>query len=170
MRVARPSALRHALTTLAAAGALPSGLAAQAPRPVALGAEVRVVAPPVPGWREGRLVAFDSTRLVLGDARRERAGSPNDTILRGAVQRFELYRRPDRVTRAVGYGALGALTSAVVVGFIGYHTTRCTACEDDGIGVLLAPPAFLVGGLVGAVVGATSKGRWVPVPLPDAAP
>lgn len=168
MRAVGPSPLhatfRVLLPLTIVASALPAGLPAQGPAPVAVGATVRVLTPPPEGWRQGRLVTMDSATLVV-----VQADETPSTIPRTLVQRVEVRRRPNRVGRALGFGLLGGIVGAVAGGVIGYQSTKCGGCEDPGIGVLLGIPLGGVVGLVGgAVTGASTGARWAPASLPGA--
>jgi hypothetical protein len=158
-----------------AAGALPTGLAAQAPRPAPVGATVRLMAPPVAGWREGRLLAHDARTVVVRrpdtlDARGVLVARV-DTIPRAAIQRVELRHSSGRALRVVGGGLLGALAGLAVGSFIGSQSNGPEG-DDPGInelaGAVVGAGAGLVGGIVvGALV--PLRTRWVPARLPGAA-
>ena len=72
---------------------------------------------------------------------------------------------PRRLHRALLWGVV----VGTVAGFFGYQATDyCAedyACEFDGVGVVVAAPAFLVGALLGAVSGGDSSPEWIPVTI-----
>ena len=159
----RPLVLLAAVPLVAAAAAVPAR--AQRPAPVAIGATVRVLAPPGDSVREGRLVALDAERLVVLVPFYGYGGDIADTIPVSAVRRLEMRHGPSRARQAFAYGALGGLALGAVAGVTGYYATRGEG-SLSGIGAVLAWPGFVVGGIVGAVIGANSGGKWVQVPLP----
>ena len=150
-----------------AAAALPARASAQRPAPAAIGATVRVLAPPGDSVREGRLVALDTARLVVSIPFYGYGGDIVDTIPMSAVRQLEVRRGPSRARQAFSYGALGGLALGALAGGAGYYATQDEG-DFSGIGILMAVPGFVVGTIAGAVVGANSAGRWVRVPLPGA--
>jgi hypothetical protein len=122
---------------------------------------VRVIAPPPDRWREGRLVALDSGRLVLSGADFGPGGTVPYAIPFSAVRRLEVRRPPShRRARAVGFGLLGGMVGALAGAVLGH------ARDDLATFIYGSSGGGLVGIVVGGVVGANSGDRWKPAALP----
>jgi hypothetical protein len=134
----------------------------------AIGARVRIKAPPPNEWREGNLSLVDSTQIILRHPRADGSGDL-ETIPRSAVQAFEISDgRPGSGERFVFGFLIGGLGGLLVGGYLGYAATDNCTCEDPGFGVF-------PGGLLGLLLGSISTGvvlagrtpeRWRAVPVP----
>ena len=124
----------------------------------ALGARVRVDAPPGHAWIEGTLIAADSGRVIVHA--RGRAG--RDTIDVAAMLAVDVSRGRGRAHRAIGGGILGALGGGLVGVVVGRIAARGTSVDAEGFGTLFRGMAgAALGTVVGTVVGAaTAKERW----------
>jgi hypothetical protein len=153
---------RIALATLLLAAAAPH---AEAQRLADLpnGTLLRVRTEGTRDWREGTFVAITPDSLAL-------EGSGQIFVLpRGQIRAFERRDRDARRTpRVLIGGTVGALVgvAAVIV-----DVTRCEQGPPPrdmcGLGIIIAPPAALLGFAVGAVVGALLPvERWLAVELP----
>jgi hypothetical protein len=163
------------LSVALAASALPTRLRAQPPRPAPVGGIVRVMAPPVAGWREGRLVGYDAAAVVVRRADTVDAhgalAARVDTIPRGAVQRVEVRHSSGRAVRVVGGGLTGALVGLMAGAAVGSQSNRYEG-DDPGIDTLARAVVGTGVGLVGGIiVGAhlPLRTRWVPARVPAAA-
>jgi hypothetical protein len=121
----------------------------------ALGARTRVLPGPDGTWLVGTLERLGHDTLYI----RQCAACPATPILRSNVQLFQV----SEGSRRAGWpgGLLGGSLGALAGGFIGYQMglksePACTfLCELDALDY--AVPALLIGGAVGAVLGATLK-------------
>ena len=155
----RASALARQLAplALAAAGGVPVGLAAQSAGPVAVGAAVRVMAPPPNAWREGRVAALGDGMLVLD--RRQRGGVGRaDTIPLAAVRRLEVRRGP----RPVVLGLIGGILGAYLGGALA--VAAAPADENTMLPALTMPAGAVAGYVLGVRIGTVR--RWKPVAVP----
>ena len=113
---------------------------------------------------EGAIVSCSGSALLV-------ATSPD------SLSRIDL-SHPIRLEVMVGRGVskgeaalIGGLTGGLLAGFFGHAlTSECGdgyyTCDTKGIGVTLAFPGFLVGGVLGAALGSDQARReWVPVTI-----
>ena len=155
----RASALAQQLAALAlaAAGAVPVGLAAQPAGPVAVGAAVRVMAPPPNAWREGRVAALGDGVLILDRRLRGGVGGA-DTIPLAAVRRLEVRRG----RRPVALGVIGCVLGAYLGGALA--VAAAPPDENTMLPALTMPASAVAGYVLGVRIG--NARRWKPVAVP----
>jgi hypothetical protein len=119
---------------------------------VAKGSTVDHVRITAPGFAEepvvGTLVAIDDDAIEVQGSGAETIVVPTQT-----VTRFEIRRRAGRKLMGLGIGLLGGAAIGALVG----HATKGECNPDDlfcGLEDLQAPAYGMVGGLIGAAVGA----------------
>ena len=125
----------------------------------AVGAKVRVDAPPGHAWTQGTLIAADSARVIVHAPGRV----DRDTIEVAAMRAVDVSRGRTRAHRAVGGAIVGALGGGVVGLVAGRIAARGKDPGDEGglVTALGAISGVAAGTVVGAVVGAaTAKERW----------
>jgi hypothetical protein len=138
-------------------------LAQAAASPIRRDAFVRVIARPHPHWQQGRVLSFDSTRLLVELAEKDR---PILTVpltsLDSLERRYTVFSAP----RAAAGAVLGTIAGGLSLGALGLLAGRDDTGGDGGnYGFIAAIPGSMLGAVVGFVVGGASEKRWAPVGL-----
>jgi hypothetical protein len=136
-------------------------LAQAAASPIRRDAFVRVIARPHPHWQQGRVLSFDSTRLLVELAEKDR---PILTVplasLDSLERRYSVFSPP----RAAAGAAIGTIAGGLSLGALGWAAGRDDTTGDGGnYGSMMAFPGAMLGAILGFVVGGTSEKRWAPV-------
>lgn len=151
--------------------AIPSPAFSQAVESLTAGTKVRVKTIAPSGWRVGYVRSIDGSEITattLSPAQSKSAPEATYvwTVPLASVTQAEVSRGVNnRAGRTVLGAVLGGVGGGVIIGALGYMATRCSNCEESGIGVIAGPVLGVpIGILFGALAGFVStRERWEPV-------
>ena len=152
--------------------AIPMPSFAQAVESLTAGTRVRIQTASPKEWRVGYIRSVDSSGITAAaTSSDEKAVAPTTplsvwTIPRSSIERVEVSRGSGSKAERTILGALGGgLAGGLILGTVGYFATRCTNCEESGIGLFVGPIFGVpIGVVFGALAGlASARERWEPV-------
>ena len=151
--------------------AIPMPSFAQAVESLTAGTKVRIQTASSKEWRVGYIRSVDSSGIsatTKSSDEKTAAASSAWTIPRSSIERVEVSRGSrSMVGRTVIGALLGGVGGGLIIGAAGFMATRCSDCEEDGIGIIAGPMLGVPLGVVfGVLAGLSSaRERWEPVSL-----
>lgn len=154
--------------------AIPMPSFAQAVESLTAGTRVRIQTASQKQWRVGYIRSVDSEGISASttpsDENKSAAAEASRTwtIPRSTIERVEISRGSgSRAGRTILGALLGGVGGGLIIGTMGYLATRCTDCEESGIGVIAGPILGVpIGVAFGALAGlASARERWEPISL-----